>query len=80
MEYIGVELPTPDLEVIRRLAHDDDRSVGSQIRIAVATWISQDPKATLLKSALNAETVQKDGPDIEVNLTAESRSARRTKQ
>jgi hypothetical protein len=54
-EYFGVEIPTADLEVLRRLATDDDRSIGSLIRIIISEWILANGKARLIKTALMAE-------------------------
>ena len=44
LEYFGVDVEKIDLEVLRKYAADEDRSVGSLIRLIVADWISKNPK------------------------------------
>jgi hypothetical protein len=54
LRNVTVELPVLDFEILRQLAEDDDRSIGSVIRKAVASFIEHSPRATILKAALSS--------------------------
>jgi hypothetical protein len=61
LEYFGLDLDKKDLEVLRKYAFDDDRSVGSLIRIIVSEWISRNPKALKLKASIDTQEPQAKG-------------------
>jgi hypothetical protein len=48
--YIGLDVPDSDLDVLRKVSAEQDRSVGSLVRFIISAWISNDATAMLLRA------------------------------